>query len=148
MLSSSQGGEVPVDPEDLLHPHEVRVGAGGTICHRSGIGESRLIGYCQEELHSSKDWIENITDFNAERGIRVSPYVFPDLEDADPQDDVADESDFHDASSGLITSVVRGAGALRMLSTSRFETLKALLSPVDLFGSSIKEEASTGDALY
>jgi hypothetical protein len=99
------------------------------------------------ERHSSQEWIEIITAFNSARGIRAPPYVFPDPEDADPQDDGVDDGDFHDASSGLITSVVRGACALRMLSTSRFETLKSLLPVVDLFGSSVKEEASDEEAV-
>jgi hypothetical protein len=103
-----------------------------------------------DERHTSKEWIEIITAFTAERGIRVpgaevSPYMFPDELDNGPQDDAGD--DFHDASADFVASAFRGAGALTMLSTSRFETLKALLPAVNLFGSSVKEEATTEEDL-
>jgi hypothetical protein len=49
------------------------------------------------------------------------------------------EDEYHDASADLVSSALKGARALQMLSSSRLESLRALLPVVNLFGT-VKEE--------
>lgn len=97
-----------------------------------------------KKLHSSKEWMEIIAEFNARHSIRQtdiepSPYQFPDIEEDDAKSLAGNMDDYHDAASDIVSSTLKGAGAFKMLSSSGLESLKALFPVAKLFAD-VKEE--------
>jgi hypothetical protein len=98
-----------------------------------------------EEQHTSKEWIDILTQLNAAAGVRPppdvsGPFEFDEeaLDDAEATGDGVDDV-YHDAAADMVASGLRGAGALKMLTSTRLDSLKSFLPVINLFGS-VKEE--------
>jgi hypothetical protein len=100
-----------------------------------------------KEEHSSREWIELVTEFSASHGLRSPPSAqasFGFTEDGDTGgEEPGDGSDdvFLDASADILSSTSKGAGAFKMLASSRLDAIKSFLPVANLFGP-VKQEIS------
>jgi hypothetical protein len=98
-----------------------------------------------KEEHSSREWIELVTEFSASHGLRSPPSAqasFGFTEDGDTGgEEPGDGSDdvFLDASADILSSTFKGAGAFKMLTSSRLDAIKSFLPVANLFGP-VKQE--------
>lgn len=137
-----KGEKFPLTPKTYYIPMKSESALVSPYVTAAELEEAKSV-HLVKGLHSSREWIDIISKFNASRGIRsvandVSPYGFMDSDGDVPHVEMG-EDEYHDASADLVSSALKGARALQMLSSSRLESLRALLPVVNLFGT-VKEE--------